>query len=82
MKTGIKAAQSVMNLPAMQETQVQSLSQEGPREKGMAFLSWRMPCTEEPGRHSPWGLKELDKTLSFFQGKNKREQGQKPSEKA
>ena len=46
----------VKNLPAMRETQVQSLSQEDPREKGMAtyssILAWRIPCTEEPGRLS------------------------------
>ena len=44
----------VKNLPAMQETQVQSLGQEDPLEKGLAtcssILAWRMPWTEEPGR--------------------------------
>ena len=43
----------VKNLPAMQETLVQSLSAEDPLEKGMAthfsILSWRIPWTEEPG---------------------------------
>ena len=43
----------VKNLPAMQEIQIQSLSQEDPVEKGMAnhssILAWRIPCTEEPG---------------------------------
>ena len=42
----------VKNLPAMQETQVQSLDQEDPLEKGMAtyssILTWRIPWTEEP----------------------------------
>ena len=42
----------VKNLPAMQETQVQSLGWEGPLEKGMAtcssILAWRIPWTEEP----------------------------------
>ena len=46
-------AQMVKNLPAMQETQVQSLSQEDALEKGMAthssLLAWRIPWTEEPG---------------------------------
>ena len=46
-------AQTVKNLPAMQETQVQSLGQEDPLEKGMAthssILAWRIPWTEEPG---------------------------------
>ena len=47
-------AQKVKNLPLMQETQVQSLSQEDPLEKGMAthssVIAWRIPWTEEPGQ--------------------------------
>ena len=43
---------SRLSLP-MQETQVWSLSQEDPLEKGMAnhssILAWRIPWTEEPG---------------------------------
>ena len=43
---------SAMDLPAMRETQVQSLGDL--LEKEMAthsdILSWRIPCTEEPGR--------------------------------
>ena len=46
-------AQIVKNMSAMQETQVQSLGQEDPMEKGMAtfssVLAWRIPWTEEPG---------------------------------
>ena len=46
-------AQTVKNLPAMQEMSVQSLGQKGALEKGMATLSsilaWRIPWTEEPG---------------------------------
>ena len=46
-------AQTVKNLTAMQETQVQSLGWEDPLEKGMAthssILAWRIPRTEEPG---------------------------------
>ena len=42
----------VKNLPAMQETQVQSLGREDPLEKRMATHSsvfvWRIPWTEEP----------------------------------
>ena len=42
----------VKNLPAMWETQVQSLSWENPLEKGKAthssVLAWRIPWTEEP----------------------------------
>ena len=43
----------VKNLPAMQETQVSSLGQEHPLEKGMAthssILDWKIPGTEKPG---------------------------------
>ena len=43
----------VKNLLAMKETQVQSLGQEDPLEKGMAthssILAWKIPWTEEPG---------------------------------
>jgi len=50
-------AQTVKNLPAMQETQDQSLGQEDPLEKGMAthcsILAWRIPRTEEPGGLQP-----------------------------
>ena len=47
-------AQTVKNLPAIQESQVQSLGLEDPLEKGMAplhssILAWRIPWTEEPG---------------------------------
>ena len=44
--------QMVKSLPAMQKTQVRSLGQEDPVEKGMAthssILVWRIPWTEEP----------------------------------
>ena len=47
-------AQTVKNLPAMQEIWVQFLGQEDPLEKGMAthssILAWRIPWTEETGR--------------------------------
>ena len=46
-------AQMVNNLPAMQETQVQSLGQEDILEKGLAthsnILAWKIPWTEEIG---------------------------------
>ena len=46
-------AQTVKNLPAMQETWVQSLGQENLLEKGMAphssVLAWRLPRIQEPG---------------------------------
>ena len=44
----------VKRLPAMRETQVQSLGQEDPLEKEMAThsstLAWKIPWMEEPGR--------------------------------
>ena len=47
-------AQMVKNLPAMRETQVQSLGREDPLEEAMAIhsyiLAWKMPWTEEPGQ--------------------------------
>ena len=60
-------AQTVKNLPAMQETQVRSLGREDPLEKEMAthssILAWRIPWTEELGElYSPRGLKESNKT--------------------
>ena len=43
----------VKTLPAMLETQVQSLGREDPLEKEMAthssVLAWNVPWTEEPG---------------------------------
>ena len=46
-------AQMVKNLPAVQETWVQSPAWEDPLEKGMAthasILAWRIPWAEEPG---------------------------------
>ena len=46
-------AQTVKNLPAMQEIQVRSLDQGDPLEKGMSthsrILAWEIPWTEEPG---------------------------------
>ena len=45
-------AQTVKNLPAMQETLVQSLGWEDPLEEGMtthsSILAWRIPWTEDP----------------------------------
>ena len=46
-------AQLIKNLLAMPETQVRSLGQEDPLQKGMAthfsILDWEIPWTEEPG---------------------------------
>ena len=52
----------VKNLPAIHETQVQSLGQEDPLEKEMAthsvILAWEIPRTEEPGRLCSLGLQK------------------------
>ena len=52
-------AQIVKNPPAVLQTQVRSLGQEGPLEKEMAthssILVWRIPWMEEPGRLQSMG---------------------------
>ena len=57
-------AQMVKKLPAMQETQLQSLGQKDPLKKGVAthssILAWRIPWTEEPGGLQSMGHKESD----------------------
>ena len=54
----------VKNLPAMQQTQVQSLDQEDPLEKRMAthssILAWRTPWTEEVGGLWSMGLQRVE----------------------
>ena len=56
-------AQTVRNLPAMQETRVRSLGEDDPLEKGMAIrssiLAWRIPWTEEPGGPQSIGSKRV-----------------------
>jgi len=56
-------AQSVKNLPAIQETRVRFLGQEYPLEKKMAtyskILAWRIPWTEEPGRLQSMGSQRV-----------------------
>ena len=52
-------AQTVKNLPALQETRVGKI----PLEKGMAthysILAWRVPWTEEPGGLQPVGSEKV-----------------------
>ena len=64
-------AQSVKNLPAIQETWVRSLGWEDPLEKGMAIhssiLAWRIPMDSggiqrSLAGYSPWNCKEWDTT--------------------
>ena len=56
-------AQRVKNLPAMQETWVQSLGWDDPLEKGMAphssILAWRISGTEKLGRLQSMGLQKV-----------------------
>ena len=47
-------AQMVQNLPAMQETQVQSLGWEDPLEKGMATHSSQYSCLENSMDRGAW----------------------------
>ena len=57
-------AMMVKNLCAVQETQIESLGQEDPLEKGMAthscILAWRIPGTEKNGWLSLWGSKQCN----------------------
>ena len=56
------------SLPAMQETQVQSLGGEDPLKKGIAthssILAWRIPWTEGPGRLQSMGPQRVRHKLS------------------
>ena len=56
-------AQMVKNLPAMRETQVQSLGWEDPLEREMAVhsivLAQRIPWTEEPGGLQSMGSQKV-----------------------
>ena len=56
-------AQMVKNLPAVQETWVQSLGQEDPLEKDMAthpsILAWRIRWTEELGGATDHGIERI-----------------------
>ena len=57
-------AQWVKNPPAVQETQVRSLSWEDPLEEEMAthssILAWKIPWTEEPGGLESMGLQRVE----------------------
>ena len=56
----------IKDLPAKQETQVQSLGSEDTLEKEMgthsSILAWEIPWIEEPGRLQSMKSQELDKT--------------------
>ena len=69
-------AQMVKHLPAMWETQVQSLGQKDPLKKEMAThsstLAWKIPWTEEPGMLQSMGSQRVGHnwvtslSLSYF----------------
>ena len=69
-------AQSVKNLPTMQETRVRSLGQEDPLEKEVAthssILAWRITWTEKSGGLQSTESKELDR----IEQRNHHPQGQ------
>ena len=60
----------IKNLPAMQETQVQSLGWEDPLEKEMSthssIFAWRIPWTEEPGRLQSIGSQSWTQLIDFY----------------
>ena len=60
---GSLVAQSLKNLPTMQETGDQSLGHEDPLEKEMAMHSsihaWKIPGTEEPGGQQSMGSQRV-----------------------
>ena len=62
--SGLSGGSVVKNLPAMQETQVQSLGWDDPLEEEKAnhssILAWKIPWTEET--RSMGSSKELDRT--------------------
>ena len=55
-----KCSQTVKNLPAMQKTQVRSLGQDDPLEKGMvthsSILAWRIPMDRGAWRAAVHGV--------------------------
>ena len=63
IKKASLVAQRFKRLPAVWETQVQSLGWEDPLEKEMtthsSILAWRIPWREEPGRLQSTGLQRV-----------------------
>ena len=63
-------AQTVKNLPAMQESQVQALGQQDALEEEMAthssILARRIPWTEEPGRLQSMGSQRVRHDWATF----------------
>ena len=63
-------AQTVKNLPAIQDTWVQALCWEDPQEKGMvthsSILAWKIPWTEKPGGLQFTGSQKVRHNLVIF----------------
>ena len=63
-------AQMIKRLPAMQETQVRSLSREDPLEKEVAThsnsLAWKIPWMEKPGRLQSMGSQRVSEERLHF----------------
>ena len=63
----------VKSLPAIQETQVQSLGGEDPLEKEMAahssFLDWKIPWTEKSGGLQSMGSQKAGHNLNHLEGR-------------
>ena len=63
-------AQMVKNVPAVKETQVQSMGWEDPMEKEMAthfsILAWRILWTEEPGGLQSMGSQRVRQDLGLI----------------
>ena len=61
-----QVAQTVKNLPAMQEMRIHSLGWEAPQETEMAnhssVFAWRIPWAEEPGGLQSMGLQKSQTT--------------------
>ena len=64
-------AQSVKNLPAVQETQARSLGWEDPLEKEIAnhssIVAWKIPWTEGPGGLQSMGSQRVGHDLETKQ---------------
>ena len=61
-------AQTIENLPAVQETWLRSLGRDNLPEKKMAIhssiLAWRIPWTEEPGGLQSMGSQRVGQDLN------------------
>ena len=77
----IIVVQLVKNLPAMQETQVRSLGQEDPLEKGMTTHPLQYSCLENPkdrGPHSPLGSQRVRQDWATLAGETPKKFSPRP----